>query len=108
NILVKHHQAINPRTMVYDTANRLTTQQQGTTRTTFTFDDNGNQTTENVAGVTTNNQYDRENRPKVIVASDATRTTHTYDVDGLRRTRQTASTLTTYVWDGSDYLQEYR
>ncbi len=38
--------------------------------------------------------------------SDGTRETMTYDGDGLRRRKQTASGVTTYVWDGGDYLGE--
>lgn len=34
------------------------------------------------------------------------RTTYAFDGDGLRRRRVTSGGTTTYVWDGTDYLQE--
>jgi len=34
------------------------------------------------------------------------RTTMTYNGDGQRITRQTGSALTTFIWDGADYIQE--
>jgi YD repeat-containing protein len=63
-------------------------------------------TAENRAGVTTQYLYYRENQLRAIIDPSGARTTMTYDGDQMRRTRQTASGVTTYVWDGSDYLQE--
>jgi len=34
------------------------------------------------------------------------RTTYAYDGDGLRRRMVTSGGTPTYVWDGTDYLQE--
>ncbi len=106
NMTVKHHQGSLPLTMTYDAAQRLTTLQDGPTRVTFSYDNNGNTTVENRGGVSTNYTYNRRNRESVIVNSDGTRETMTYDGDGLRRRKQTASGVTTYVWDGGDYLGE--
>jgi YD repeat-containing protein len=49
--------------------------------------------------------YDRENR--MILRNEASnRTTMTYNGEGQRWTRQTSTKLTTFIWDGADYIQE--
>jgi len=48
---------------------------------------------------------DRENR-MTLQQVGAARTTYAYDGDGLRRRMVTSGGTTTYVWDGTDYLQE--
>ena len=73
---------------------------------TFTYDASGNLTNENRGGVQTSYSYDNENRLAVQTDPDGSKTTMTYQPDGLRRTRRTPSVLTTFVWDGTDYLQE--
>lgn len=50
-------------------------------------------------------------RPRELTIEDGenrgeTRTTMTYNGDGQRITRQTGSALTTFIWDGADYIQE--
>ena len=64
--------------------------------------------TNDAKGLVTSYTYDGENRQKRIQESSGALTTMTYSGgDGLRRTRQRAGgTVTTYVWDGSDYLGE--
>ena len=106
NIEVKWHEGSNPMTFVHDAANRITTMLQGTNRTTYTYDNNGNLTEENLSGSRTTYVYDNENRLVTIVNADATRSSYTYDGDGLRRSKQEpGGSLTTMVWDGSEYLQ---
>ena len=62
-------------------------------------------TVENRGGLRTAYTYDRENR--VSVKNDVgNRTTMSYNGDGQRVTRQTGSAFATFVWDGSDYIQE--
>jgi YD repeat-containing protein len=73
--------------MSYDLAQRLVTAVQSSTTITFTFDDNGNQTTENRAVVVTGYVYDPENRLKKQTEPDGSVTTMTYDGDGLRRSK---------------------
>ena len=87
-------------------ANRQVTIQDGPTRVTFTYDDNGNTTSENRGGVVTTYNYNRRNRESSIVKPDATRETMTYDGDGLRRVKEDGKRRTTYIWDGADYLAE--
>jgi YD repeat-containing protein len=107
NVTVKHQQGTNPLTMVYDAANRLMTIQSGGTRTTNAYDSNGNLTSENAAGVRTTYTWDRENRLRNVNANGSL-STYTFDGDGLRRSRHEAGgSLTTTIWDGSDYLGEY-
>lgn len=54
-------------------------------------------------GAGTNYTYDAKNR----LTRDATVSTYTYTGYGLRRSAQEpGGSLTTFVWDGSDYLQE--
>ncbi len=92
-------------TYVFDAANRITTLQQGTTRTTFTYDNNGNPTEENAAGGRTTYVYDSANRLTGVVLSTGVRSTYTYRGDNKRRTLQEAGgVLTTMLWDGEDYL----
>jgi hypothetical protein len=86
---------------------RLTTSIQGTSVGTYTFDNAGNQILDNVAGALTTSQYDPENR-LLFASSSSAVSSYTYQgYDGLRRSwQELGSSLTTTVWDGSDYLQE--
>jgi YD repeat-containing protein len=115
NILVKWHQGSDPMSFVYDAANRIVTMQQGAVLTSFSYDDAGNQIEENAGGIRTTYVFDGENRLVQVVNSDGTRSTYAYsggfpvDVAGLRRSAHEAGvSLTTFVWDGSDYLLEKR
>jgi len=40
-----------------------------------------------------------------MAAGCVTVTTYAYAGDGMKRSEQAAGTLSTLVWDGSDYLQ---
>lgn len=71
---------------------------------TYTYDNNGNLTLENVGGAITTNQFDRENRLSSVNASGSLET-YTYSGDGLRRTKNDG-VVTTFIWDGNDYLME--
>lgn len=109
NLTSKHHQGSNPITMTVDAANRLVTALDGTSKVTYSYDDNGNMTEEK-RNITVQWSYDDEDRMtlenQVNVAPNG-KTTHTYAGDGLRRTtKSTTGAVTTFVWDGSDYLQE--
>ena len=48
--------------------------------------------------------YDKENRLSNHLQG-GTSTTYTYSGDGLKRVENVAGSVTTLVWDGSDYLQ---
>lgn len=103
--------ALNPasRTVIDPAVGRVTTIQDGPTRVTQTYDDDGNLTQENRKGVRTDWTYDGEDRMLTEVQPDVVpqvRTTHAYGFDGLRRTMKKDSVLTTYVWDGADYLMD--
>ena len=107
NMLVKWNGGTAPLTMSFDAATRLTTSIQGTSVGTYTFDNAGNQILDNVAGALTTCQYDPENR-LLFASSSSGVSSYTYQGhDGLRRTwAEPTFSLTTTVWDGSDYLQE--
>ena len=87
----------------YDIANRLVTSLAGSTMTTFTFDNNGNNTVVN-SGSPVSMSYDKENRLATYLAS-GTNVSYTYAGDNLKRCEWNAGTPTTLVWDGQDYLQ---
>ncbi len=75
---------------------------QGAVQNSFTYDKNGNLLRED-PGARDSNVYDRENR---LIRSQTTPSTFTYDGDDLRRSLIVNSGITTFVWDGDDYLQE--
>jgi hypothetical protein len=54
--------------------------------------------------------YDNENRLTSVVfpaASGGGRSTYSYERDGSRRSAfETGEALTTFIWDGTDYLME--
>lgn len=93
--------------MAYDAASQLVTMLQGQATTTYTFDQNGNQVTENNAGVIIGYVYDQENRLIKQIASDGSNATYAYSGDGLRRSRQESDgVIHTQIWVDGDYLGE--
>jgi len=93
--------------MTYDRANRLLNSTSGNIITSFSFD-NVFMGVEHTINSLTNYSYDGENRLVGVVYPDNTRSTYTYQ--GYNRLRRSAwepgQSLTTFVWNGSDYLQE--
>jgi hypothetical protein len=47
---------------------------------------------------------DKENRMATF-AEDATLNTYTYDSDGFKKALNVSGSLSTIIWDGTDYLQ---
>lgn len=93
--------------MYYDAANRKTTGVSGTTTTVSAFEYAGNTIRDTTLGLVTTMTYNGENQLISIVNPDRTRSTMTYQGgDGLRRSLHAGTKLTTFVWDGVDYLQE--
>jgi YD repeat-containing protein len=77
----------------------------GSLRTTYTYDDDGNQTVIALqAADLVTLSYDKENR-MARHQDGATVVTYTYAADGLKRSEVAAGGTTTLVWDGTDYLQ---
>jgi YD repeat-containing protein len=111
NTLLKWQQAAGattaaPQTMSYDPANRLEISTTGNLITTFAY---GNVmiSTEQTGTSTTSYSYDGETRLVGVDYSSGAPSTYTYQgYDGLRRSAiEPGGSLTTMVWDGSDYLQ---
>lgn len=48
--------------------------------------------------------YDKEKRMATF-AEDATLNTYTYDSDGFKKVENVGGSLSTIIWDGTDYLQ---
>ena len=113
NLTLKWQQGTAPITFVNDAANRLQSSTQGAVITTVTFSPTGNQVLENALGELTSYQYDMENRLVRVQNSNGTLSTYTYsggvpaEGEGLRRTAQEpGETVTSIIWDASDYLME--
>lgn len=101
-----------PTSTTYDLAGQSTTMAYGSTLTTYTYDLNGNligivgfEPPNGTVAITTTMTYDKENRLQVLDHNGA-KTTYTYDGNGQKRSENVSGTLTTIVWDGTDYLQE--
>lgn len=113
NILTKHNQGSDPMTFTVDASNRIVTMVQGDANYAFTYDNNGNLTAEagTVGGDPSSSKvyvYDQENRmilDRDVIGVGFAKYTMTYDGDGLRRSLHIGSTKTTFIWDGTDYLQ---
>jgi RHS repeat-associated protein len=76
------------------------------TGNTYSYDQNGNQTSRKVSGITYTLVYDAENRLVQIKRGSDIQATYTYDGDGNRVKTVVGSTTTTYVgnyleWSGS-------
>jgi YD repeat-containing protein len=90
---------------VYDPACRLSYSIDGTGRTTFTHDANGNQTRQEVpSGALTTNVWDFENKNTVVINPDLSRVTFTWNGDQRRVEKDTATTTQKFVFDGNNIL----
>jgi len=106
NLTTKWHQGGNPQTMVYDAADRLTTMQSGGTTGTMSWFSRGAMRNQYETGTIKATYSYTDINNNLRVAQDAAGlTTSTYDGDNLRRKIVSGSVTTTFVWDGSDYLQ---
>lgn len=110
NVLTTQHQAGSPQTYMFDPADRITTMLEGSGVTTYAFDPNGNNTVEQISTKLTTNTWDPENRligVQFKQKSSSGLSTYTFSGDGLRRTvHESGGTISTMIWDGSDYTQE--
>jgi RHS repeat-associated protein len=94
-------------TYTCDVANQLTSFQDNTGTTNFTFDANGNQTLKiAVGGGRTTNTWDYENRLTKVVLPAGTRNTFVYDADGKRVQKQDSTGTTKPIWDLFTILEE--
>jgi RHS repeat-associated protein len=106
NLTTKWHQGGDPRTMVYDAADRLTTMQVGGTTGTMSWFSRGAMRNQYETGaIKATYSYTDINNNLTVAHDAAGLTTSTYDGDNLRRKIVSGSVTTTFVWDGSDYLQ---
>ena len=75
--------------------------------TTHTFDNNGNQRTEQTpGGPVTTNIWDYENHLTIIEQPAVNNITYAYSHNGLRVEKNTQGTITKFVWDDQAYLAE--
>ncbi|MBI4355286.1 MAG: RHS repeat-associated core domain-containing protein [Candidatus Omnitrophica bacterium] len=90
---------------IYDAANRLLDDG----LFTYTYDANGNRTaqTDKATSQTATYAYDIENQLTRIDFPDATFAAYTYDALGRRIQKTVNGTVTRYVYDHEDILQEY-
>lgn len=94
-------------TYSYDAGNELTVAvAPSLTRTTYAYDNNGNNTSQNAGGTRTTYAWDYENHMTKVTLTGNVVTTLVYDGDGLRRKKQTASDVTKFIWDDQDVLIE--
>lgn len=114
NLTSKWHQGESPRTFVNDNSNRIRYTEQGSDNITITYDPTGNLIAEFLNGVCTTYEYDQENRLVCVVDDEGKRSTYCYAGglpergEGLRRSAvQSLGEITTFIWDGQDYLGEY-
>lgn len=92
-------------TFTYDPANQTQTVQSVTGKlATLAYDPNGNQTVVSSPNIVTTMGYDKENRMLSSV-TEATFTTYTYGTNSMKFTEQLGMSITTLIWDGTDYLQ---
>ena len=92
-------------TMTYNVGSRLVTSIEGAVVSVYTFDTIGNQTAVNAGGSQTIYAYDHENRMRRAIDPGGARSTLAYWAHGMRRFLEFGGTRTTFVSDGSDYLQ---
>jgi RHS repeat-associated protein len=96
----KRASAVRARTSVYNGANQIVWSQDGSGRTTITYDADGNLTREvKPSGQITTSVWDAENMNSAVLLPDTTRVTYTYNADNLRVRKDTASGTRKYVFD---------
>ena len=87
-------------------ANQLTTSQDASGVTTYTYDLAGNlQLVEQPSGQRTTNTWDDQNRQTAVLLAGGT-VTSAYRFDGLRHEKADSEGVTKYVWDFQNYLAE--
>jgi YD repeat-containing protein len=107
NVLVKNYQGVLAMTLTFDAANRIVSMVQGSATTNYTYNAVGNLTLEAQGASQTGYVYDGENRLTQLTQPVGSIITNTYAGHGLRRTtQQPSSTVSTIVWDGTDYLAQ--
>ena len=109
NILTKVPLGQNPQTFTYNVRNQLSAMKQGSLITTYNYSSQGFLRSETLNSSVTTYTYTNSLWLNGVRNSDGSRTTYTYRADGKRRSgieSAPGSLLTTYIWDGDDYLME--
>jgi RHS repeat-associated protein len=94
----------NPATFKYDIADQLTSQTLGGKTTKFTYNLDGDRTSQKPAsGTATTYAYDQADR-LISVVQGATKATDSYSGDGLRMSQSVNGTQSQFAWDTSGSL----
>jgi hypothetical protein len=69
----------------------------------YTYDANGNQTNQQLPTQKTTMSYDNVNRMARFAEVEMLNA-YTYDSDGFKKVENVGGSLSTIIWDGTDYL----
>jgi YD repeat-containing protein len=106
NRLLKIHDGART-TFSYDAANQIRWSEDASGRTTYSFDEDGNQkVVEAPNGDRTTNTWDGENRITSVQQPDGTRNTMAYEPGGLRVKLEESTGTKKFIWDEQNYLAE--
>jgi len=93
----------------YNVRNQISAMKQGSLITTYNYSSQGFLRSETLNSSVTTYTYTNSLWLNGVRNSDGSRSTYTYRADGKRRSgieSAPGSLLTTYIWDGDDYLGE--
>ena len=94
-------------TFAYDVRNRIATMVQGAAITTYNYGGSGYLRSETTATGVTTYTHNQHVQMTTVKYPDGTSSAYTYRADGKRRSViEPGGSMTTFIWDGEDYLME--